>query len=164
MNETYIDSRGAEMPRMDFSEALELVHDLASGNQVDSTDIAFGDKGLAGQRAWQQRALDTLHDLVVNHGERLDELAHPERAGDWPEAALAADRALDPAQPANAIRICLAMAEQVAIDPEGADGVELADEIDRQQQALDVTRDFLGMHAAQLDQVLLVGTGPLFKS
>lgn len=162
MTDTYIDSRGAEMEPMSFSEALEIVHSLATGNQIDANDIAHGDSGLGAQRVWQQSALDAVHDLIVNHEDDLDELAPSPQAGEWPVETLRADRVIDPNQPINAIKIVLDMGEQGALDPKDAGrDVELADEIDRQQQALDVVRDLIGMHAAELEKIVVLDTSRL---
>ena len=159
----YVDSRGVKMPDMAVSEALEIVHDLADGNRVDESDVAFGDPGLGAMREWQKTALDTLHDLVVNHADNLDELESSDAAREWPEDAIRADRSLDPNQPANAIRICLAMAQEAAASPETAKGVDAADEIDVQQQAFDVVTDFIGMHASTLEKkITAVSAAGLF--
>lgn len=160
-DDLYIDSRGAEMPAMSWSEALEIGHSLANGNQIDANDIAFGDDGLAGMREWQQTAIDTVGDFITNHAESLDELAPSEQAKEWPLEILHADRSVDPNALPDAIRIVLACAEQGALDPKDADGIELADEIDRQQQALDMIRDLLGMHGAELDKVVSIDITPI---
>jgi hypothetical protein len=151
--ETYIDSRGAEMPFIGFSEALDNVYELANGNQIDENDITFGDSGLADQRDWQQKALDAVCDFVTNHVDSIDELPPSLKAGDWKDETIKCDRNMDPEIVLNAIKICLEMAETGALDPSEAKSPELADEIDRQQQALDVVRDLIGMHGDNIAQV-----------
>jgi len=151
--ETYVDSRGAEVVFVSFSEALDTVHGLASKNIVDDLDMAFGDTGLRAQHLWQKSALDTLEDFVTNHCDGLDELNPSEKAGQWPEDVLRADRNLDPNEVLNAIKICLAMAEASAIDPSTVSGVGQADECDRQQIAFDVTGDLIGMHGSNLAEI-----------
>lgn len=149
--ETYTDARGAAFCWMAVSEALEIVYGLAERNLPGGHDIAR-EAALAGERAWQQEALNNLHHIVVNCEDELDGYAMPDAAGDWPDAVIAARRDDDPNRPSHAIRIALAMAEDAAIDPAAcARDVHLADECDRQQQAFDVTRDLLGTHAAALD-------------
>jgi len=160
-DQKYIDSRGAEMDAMKWSEALEIVHSLAEGNQIDERDITFGDDGLVAQRAWQQVAIDTVGDFVVNHMESLDGLAPSAQAGEWPLSTLAADRAMDPNVLSNAVRIVLDLGENGALDPEGADSIDMADEIDRQQQALDMVRDLIGQHGAELDKVVGIDISPI---
>lgn len=99
---------------MQYSEALEIVHGLAARTQVDETDIASGDAGLSAQRDWQREALDTLEDFVVNHGEEVDDrYAVPAAVPAHPAEAVAAERAMAPGEIGNAIRICLAMADDV---------------------------------------------------
>jgi hypothetical protein len=148
----YVDSRGAEMPDMTYSEALEIVHGLASGNLPDEADAAFGDGGIAGMARQQSEALGTLQDLITNHHENIDaDFPAPEAAGDWPEGMLASGPDLDPAVPSHCIRICLDMAEQALPDPSTVRGVAEADEFDRSQQAVDIVSDFIGLHGSDLD-------------
>ena len=103
---TYTDSRGVEVQVMTFSEALEIVHDLATQNQIDDNDIDHGDDGLVAQRDWQSTALSVVHDLVVNHEDSLDGLEHPKAAGDWGVDVLMADRSADADEPPRHLGQC----------------------------------------------------------
>ena len=162
MTSSYTDSRGAEMEAMSFSEALEVVHNLAVGNQLTDRHTA-GDNDLDEVRQWQQIALDTVEDLLVNHHGNVDELAAPVAAGDWPDDVLKASRDMDATLPLNAIKIVMDLGWQNALGPEEAGrDVDLADEIDRQQQAFDVTRDLVGMHSAALGSIVVIDTSPVF--
>lgn len=153
----YIDSRGVEMPEMTYSEALELVQSLAASNVPDPTDVAFGDAGMGAMRRRHQAAADFLEDFIVNHHEELDDAyPAPSAAADYPTHAIADDSIVPPDSLSGAIKICLASAKQVAIEPESVDGVDQADECDRQQQAFDVTENLLGIHGADLDAKLTV--------
>lgn len=39
MSDVYVDSRGVEMQPVAFSDALDLVYDLACGNQLDEHEV-----------------------------------------------------------------------------------------------------------------------------
>ncbi len=140
----YIDSRGAEMPFMSIAEAFGLISSLAGRNCIDDNDIPFGDRQLASQMIWQQVALSTFDvlrpKLIKAHFTQQD------AAKDWPNDLIRADRNLDPTLPLDALKICLSMAADSALDPKNADGVEMADQIDLQQQAIDVITDLIGEH------------------
>lgn len=162
---TYTDSRGAEMPYMSFSTALEIIHELASGNQIDGNDIDFGDDGLVEQHRWQQTAIDTLGDFIANQHEDIDDLPFSDVARQWPDELLQADRAMDPNDITNAIRICLDMAVQAIPDPKVAERDPMvADELDRQFQAVDVVGDFVGMHREWLGNFVSIDVSGPFKS
>lgn len=149
-----INSRDAGIRFMSFVSALEIVHSLASGNVIDANDIAFGDDALAGQRKWQIDALDSLHNLIVNHNEAIDRLPASTQDVEWPNEVWRAERNMDPTFPANAIRICLDSAEQTALEPHDAENIDLAEQPDRQRQAFDVTRDLLGMYGINLEKLV----------
>jgi hypothetical protein len=148
---TYMDSRGAEAAPISFREALSEVISLAGSNLPDDIDAAFGDDGIPEMAARQMAALDTLASLLTDRADAVDALDARSAAGSWPGEVVGADADLDPSVPSHAIRICLLMAEQVAVDPSDVRGIAEAEEADRQQLAFDVARDLLGMHAAALD-------------
>lgn len=158
---SYIDARGVAMEKMDFAEAIEIVLEMAKGNQIDDHDAA-GDGNLVAQRAWQQTAIDTLTDFGTNHCDALEELATPAAHQNWDDAIWQVDRGMAPDNVPNAIRICLEIAESGQIDPKDVEGPEMADMIDRQNQAFALTRSLLGMHGSKLDEVVSVDTSPLF--
>lgn len=121
---------------MNYSEALETIHGMASSNRITDADIENGDAGLASQREWQAEALETLEDLVTNHAEEIDDrYAAPANLA---PGETAADRSLSPSDPVSAIRICLDMAEGLP-DPDEAQSLALAtasDFVARHGQAL----------------------------
>lgn len=158
---SYIDSRGVEMEELSFTQALQRLYDLALENQIDGLDIALGDEGLQGQAEWQAKALETLHDFMANHGDVLESLEPSTQAQDWPDELWRAQREMDPSIPVNAIRICLDLAEQNALDPKdcGRD-VDLAEQCDLQQQCFDVVCDLLGMHGGELEKIQVADPTP----
>ncbi len=158
----YVDSRGVEVV-ISFSEALETIHGMAARNLPDAHDLIQGGRGMPEMAVWQKEALDSLEDLVVNHHEAIDEtFLVPARAEYTDARLLHADLGASPETPSNAIRICLAMAEQVAIDPSKVQGVAEADESDREQVAIDLTQDFLRLHADDLDSKITTVPVPGF--
>lgn len=145
MYDTYLDSRGSELPAMSFSEALDHIYAIA----IRRSSVAAGSSLItdACRESWEQAALDTLRDLVADQHEHLDTtFAPPASAGNWPRSDYAAFPEMSPYEPVNAIRICLAMAEDRALRPDQAFSIELADKIDLEQQAIDLTRDLLGLY------------------
>jgi hypothetical protein len=149
--QTYVDSRGAEVARISFSDALAEVFALASLNLPDEIDAAFGDDGIPAMARRQAASLRTLEQVLADRGAEIDGLQPSPAAADWPEEDFGDAADLDPFVPSQAVRTCLAMAEQVALDPAEVAGIEEAEEADRQQLAMDVVRDLLGMHSAALD-------------
>lgn len=156
--EIYIDSRGVSMEPMTFGEALEAVHELASDNQPQHNDDP-GNEELTSKLAWQQTALTTMEDLVVNHYERIDEAFKlPVACGSWREADVGCRRDLDPALPVDALRICLELGETGIPDHRDLDP-EDADRIDRANQACDLVRDLIGLHGRELASRITVVPG-----
>ena len=144
-------SEEVSRPRMSYSEALALVHELALANQLDEHDQAFGGPGLVDQARWQQAALDAFHDFTTKNGGRLDELSQEAEAGTWPDTVWEADRSMNPENPGNAIRICLELAESGALLKDDVQAEYQLAEYHHQQQAFAVTRDLLGQHNAEFD-------------
>ncbi|GEM_PF-4431616 len=149
---SYVDSQGVAS-NMTFSESLELVHALATLQQMDKGDADVGDDNLRSQIEWQGAALDMLEDLVTNHHEEIDaRYPRPTGAGAWPATSWRAERSMDPAVPSNAIKICLDLATTGVLDArEAGRNVYLAEQVDRQYCALDLCRDFMGMYGSRLD-------------
>lgn len=147
----YLDTRGEEMDDMSFSEALERLHTLASGNLPGEHDIAR-DERLAAERSWQQQAVDTVHDLVVNLSDEIDEAFQPPpEYGEWPTAATQPDRKDDPTETISAIRIVLQMARNAMPDSLTVRGVDAAEKFDLDNQALELTEALVMLHAEELD-------------
>lgn len=71
MSPSYVDSDGIQHDHMTFSEALELVHELASSNILNEGQTG-GDVVLQAEQARQTEAVDMLHDLVVNYSDQID--------------------------------------------------------------------------------------------
>lgn len=134
---------------MKYSEALEIIHELAVSNQIDANDIAFGDSGLTEQRAWQQEALNTLEDLVTNHGESIDDRFPSAPVSEITFDDVAADRSADPSNTQSAIRISLDMARGAVLTDAGSE--ELQEEQDRQNLAVSTVENFIVNHGPTLD-------------
>lgn len=150
MTGTYIDSRGATMPAMEFSEALEIVYDLAEANKLADFQM-LGDPGLVELKCWYQDALETVQDI----GDDVNALSPSTHARIWSRAVVDPNRHMDASVPLNAIKIVLGLGVQNALAPEDVEGMEMADEVDRQQQAIDIVRDLLGMHSIELERFAL---------
>lgn len=143
---------------MCVSDALDIVHELACLNQLDELEIA-GDPFLTALSGWQRDALDTLGGLLFEHAESIDTaLALPSLAvcAPVPGAVCRPGRDIDPAVPSNAVRTCLELGEDAALDNAecGADPDLLAGRA-RQQRAFAITRAFLSLHAEVFDAALL---------
>lgn len=141
----YIDSRGAEMPFMSFSEALEILHDVAKCSTVPPIEAASAER---------YAACDTLHDLVVNHADALDALRVPVEAGEYPDAVWQSDEGDDPSQVLPAVKIVIELASlSMGRSADGARiGIDEAEQIDRANQAMDLAKDLLGLHGATLEK------------
>lgn len=160
MSTSYIDSDGVRHEPMTFSEALGVVHELASSN-VLTDDNAAGDDALKAEQARQVEAVDMLHDLVVNYSDQIDgSFQPPEKAADRPEHREQLARDADMLVPSNYLRLCLDLASQ-AYDPESLAGdPDLDAEVLRQGQALDLGWDLVDLHGAELDLSITVVPGP----
>ncbi len=154
--EVYIDARGVQMEPMPFSEALEKLWELANSNQPDPRDIAKNEDALLAVVAWQQRALDTVHDLVVNHHEAIDEtFAVPLAAQPEVEGLIKVEEMTDPDDVLNAIKIVFDLGREATIDPkDAARDVNLAEELDLQNQAIDVVYDLVALHGEKLKDAI----------
>lgn len=145
---TYVDSRGAHMHSMAFSEALTRLAVLAESNLPDEHDVAR-EVALASERVWQMQAIDTVRALVDGIDGRF---MPPSACRDWPVEVTRSNRGDDAEQPASALRIVLQMARNAMPDPMTMDlSVGLAEEFDLNGQALDLVEDLLGLHAGELD-------------
>lgn len=142
--------------RMAFSEALDIVHELASGNRIDEKDIAFGDEGLAAQRAWQEEAMGTFGNLIMNHHEEIDaRFPLPDKTVDYDIEQVKADRADDPATPSKCIRISLDLCRDNMLDASGEDLDDaLKAQAARQAEAVNLVEDFIVRHGAALDEAM----------
>jgi len=160
MSTSYVDTDGVSHEPMTFSEALEVVHELASSNVLGDGQVG-GDEALKLQQARQAEAVDMLHDLVVNYSDQIDgSFQPPEKSADRPENRGGLPQDADMAVPSNYLRLCLDLASQ-AYDPEGLEGdPDLDAEILRQGQALDIGWDLLDLHGADLDLSITVVPGP----
>ena len=103
---------------MTVSDALDIVHELACLNQLDELATS-GDASLAAHARWQQDALDRLGGLLFEHGEAIDTtLALPSLSAcaPVPDWVCQPVRDMDPIMPSNAVRICLDLAQDTALD------------------------------------------------
>lgn len=150
---TRADGTGAMTP----SEALDIVHELACLNQLDQLEPS-GDALLAAQGRWQRAALDRLGGLLFEHGEAIDaHLVLPSLAlcapvADW---LCLPERDMDPQVPSNAVRICLELAQDSALEVAecGSEPILIAGR-QRQQRAFAIVRAFLSLHAETFDAAL----------
>jgi hypothetical protein len=151
MSPSYVDSDGIQHDHMTFSEALELVHELASSNVLNDGQTG-GDVALRAEQARQTEAVDMLHDLVVNYSDQIDgSFQPPEQSAERPERREKLSHDADMTIPSNYLRLCLDLASQ-AYDPDMADEDEsLADEIRQKGQALDLGWDLVDLHGPELD-------------
>ena len=146
---------------MTVSDALDIVHELACLNQLEDVEIA-GDLVLAALSSWQRDALDTLGSLLFEHAESIDtSLALPSLAvcAPVPDAICRPERDMAPAVPSNAVRICLELGQEAALEAAecGCDPELLAGRA-RQQRAFAITRAFLGLHAEAFDAAFPVSS------
>lgn len=155
MTQTYIDSRGVEIVFEGFSTHLETIHIMATAQRTVPGRNASDDE--IEMAAAQTIALDSVSDLIVNHHETIDEtFGLPEGAAtvgreDLHSLFSAQDGDLD--RPTGHLRAVGRLALDGAIDPKLAGrSVENAEEIDRQQIALEMLGVFLKHHGAELDR------------
>ena len=146
--------RTDEAVPMTPSEGLDIVHELACLNQLDPFEMA-GDEGLAAQGRRHSTALDRLGGLLFEHADAIDaQFALPSLALCMPVAVrlCQAERDMDPEVPSNAVRICLELAQDAALEVGecGTEAVLLAGRA-RQQRAFAVARAFLSLQAEMLD-------------
>lgn len=161
-DDIYLDYRGEAMSPMSFSEAFEIVHELAAQQQPDKDDPDLQDDSPQGVIAWQQKALDAFEDLVTNHSERIDDaFKTPLAAGEYSDAVVGCDFDLDPdTDVVAAMRICLELGENGIEDRRKADP-EMYDSIDRANQACDLVRDFIGLHGSDLSRKITIVRSPV---
>lgn len=154
------------------SDALDIVHDLACLNRIDPDEAAL-DGGLEALARWQGAALDTVADLLFQHGERLDALfpvplvsalarAGLDGRGAVPDFVWGSERDLDPGVPSHAVRIVLALAPDGVLEPGECDGdpVLLAGAA-RAREAIGLVRLFVATHGDALDLALSGGRRPM---
>ncbi len=142
---------------MTVSDALYIVHQLACLNQLDELQTS-GDAFLAAHARWQQDALDRLGSLLFEHAETIDTaLALPSLAvcAPVPDWVCQPVRDMDPTVPSNAVRICLDLAQDAALEAVecGVEPALLAGRA-RQQRAFAITRAFVSLRAEAFDAAL----------
>lgn len=165
MTQTYIDSRGVEIVFEGFSTHLETIHIMATAQRTVPGRNASDDE--IEMAAGQTIALDNVSDLIVNHHEAIDDtFALPEEAAtvareDLPGLFTAQEGDLE--RPSGHLRAVGRLALDGAIDPRLAGrSVENAEEIDRQQIALEMLGVFLKHHGAELDRSIISIPNPRF--
>lgn len=131
--------------KMDYAEALRIVQDLATGNQIDAIDVAFADESLEVQRRLQDTALETVQAYLDNGG--ADGLPEAPGTIDPSQAGDAQEDEPDAHHLPDAVRIVLDMGRNNILDDKGPD---MADEVARQERAADLVADLLGRHADAL--------------
>ncbi|GJD91620.1 hypothetical protein BHAOGJBA_5168 [Methylobacterium hispanicum] len=162
MSDRYVDSDGVAHQAMPFSEALEIVHEMASSNMLDDGQ-AMGAPELERERSRQEEAVNMLHDLVVNYSDQLDGSFQPppkasERPADREPLPVDADLTV----PSNYLRLCLDLASQAHASDAADRSPGLEDDTLRQSQALDVGWDLLDLHGPELDLSITAVPSPRF--
>lgn len=160
MSDRYVDSDGILHETMSFSEALEIVYEMASSNLLDD-EQAMGAPELETERSRQNEAVSMLHDLVVNYSDQLDgSFQPPPKAAERPADRVRLPNDVDLAVPSSYLRLCLDLASQ-AYDPDAAkQNPDLEDDTVRQSQALDLGWDLLDLHGRELDLSITVVPSP----
>ena len=132
-----------------YAKALAIVQELATQNQIDATDIAFADEGLAEQARRQDTALETVQAYLDRDG-AAGLPAPREPLPEHDRDAVAAPADLDPDDLADAVRIVLDMGRGNVLDDDGPD---MADEVARQERAVALVEDLVATHAEALRSV-----------
>jgi hypothetical protein len=158
--EVYVYTNGVALAPMTYSSALKLVHELAMQNQIDETDIAYGDDGLTSQMEWQKTALGVVSSLIDAHGADIDTVFQPELTS-VEQSHPFVDRAADAAVDEVAVRICLDMSVGALLCEHDAESDDLRGEFDRQRQAFDLVYDLATLHGQALND--LSATQPAAK-
>lgn len=148
----YTNYSGVEMETVTYLEALYTVYNLAQSNQVDDIDQAFTNN-LEQMKQRQTIALNTVGKLL-EADEFFKNLSVPKEACARMAARERTNKSAD--IPTNALRIVYSMAEQASIDPQDcARNVELADECDLEQQALEIVNGLIVKFAKKIDALEL---------
>lgn len=142
----YIDDRGVEMP-LNIEDALETVVSLARQGIVD----ADRDPDMKADETRQTAAVDMIEDFATNfedlHKQRLQ---IPDRSTDW-TVDLVLQAPMDDPTLGNAFCTTINLARQQVMDPEDVEGVDLADEVDRQLAAISMVQELFVQNRDILD-------------
>lgn len=144
---TYFDSRGVEMEAVPTSEALKTVLELAIANQLPKGEAKMSE--LEDIREWQQTAIETVGGVIENFASEIDALEMPQQLG--MDGDLSIKRSDDPTVFSIAVRIVYELGYNGALDPAEANSIELAEQVDNQQLALDIVSDFIILHAEEVN-------------
>ncbi len=150
--EIYVGADGKGRDPLSYSEAFQIVLDLAVSNQPALINVDRSDDTLVAQIGKQQVAIDNLDELVSYHAEELDERFQVQLAATTEVIGLIAPARFDtPEDPGTALKLCFDLARQVALDPRRVDGDELlSEQAAKQAQALDTVSDFMKLHTQEL--------------
>lgn len=136
----FVDSKGEEVWGLYFSRALEALHSIGQIAVVRTPE--------------QDAALGILRDVLDQNSNAIDLLEPSGSAGTWDVALADHDPDEEPATASDALRTCIALAESYVVfqghdlgDPETADRVNMA------RQAVEMSKDFLGMHEYDFDEM-----------
>lgn len=150
--EIYVGADGKGRNPLSYSEAFQIVLDLATSNQPALISIDRNDDTLVAQIGKQQVAIDNLDELVSYYAEELDDRFQVQIAATTEVIGLIAPARFDtPDDPGTALKLCFDLARQVALDPEHvADDEMLSEQAAKQAQALDTVYDFMKLHTQEL--------------
>ncbi len=148
-----------------YSEALEIVHELATQNQIDGNDVAFGDAGLEDEAERQSTALTTVEEFATNHTDGIDDLPLPASLAAWPVEAFQADPGDDQTQVLPALKTVLDMARHNTLDPDAptTEADDLVDEAKRQTHAVAMVEDMVARHGVEIAKVVSIDVGPAMR-
>ncbi len=143
-----------------FFDALEVVLSLARDNQPSDHDVDREDVDLRLRLERQRTAADTLEDFLTNYADEIADLDFPNEFPE-PDGVWRATVDSDPSVLVEAIKICLDVGEQGALDPKDAEGVDLENEMVIQNRSFDAVRALLCMHGDKLAKVVNIPLGGL---
>lgn len=163
--EIYVGADGKGRDPLSYSEAFQIVLDLAVSNQPALVHVDRNDDVLVAQIGKQQAAIEHLDELISYHADELDERFQVQLAATTEVIGLIAPARFDtPEDPGTALKLCVDLARQVALDPERvADDDMLSEQASRQAQALDTVYDFMKLHTQELrDSMPAMRPAPAF--
>lgn len=154
--ESYIDSRGVEMPAMSFSDALRRLLALAARNLPDEHDPAR-DSGLHEEKRRLKNAIYGTQKLLSDNAAFLDEryLAPDNWDDDFYGYVHKTNiNLIDPCSIVTCIHNLKVTAEAAMPDSMSISGIQAANEFDLDQQALELASALIHMHGVILDREL----------
>lgn len=142
-DDAYINSDGMRLGPMTFPDAVRSVYVMATGSAGGLAKTS-GDDLMAQQL---ESAIETLEHVFDHAGVTADFGPRPVVAQEWPHTMVGCERSLDPAMPSEALRICIAAAQELKLEMAGsAERSQLA-------QAISVAQDLVALYARKLNEL-----------